>query len=254
MKCLVKGCENDAFQNMLCKEHFDPEKQPPENAATTGRTPRERMPVGQQMSLAAHAALLLSGKLAGSLVKGYKGLFSLTPKERARIFEHIGSTSLKEGRETDSVSAFESAVELDPGNPDALCKLGKAYAATGEHEKARKCFGRVVELVPDDAEAVQAMGEACYNCEDFESALKRLTKARSLFPQSDKIAYLIGLTYDKLGAFEKAVKFLQSAVNMNPREAKYYYSLGFAYDSNGMKEKALENFKKAMELEKVQPK
>jgi tetratricopeptide (TPR) repeat protein len=254
MKCLVKGCENDAFQNMLCKDHFDPEKQPPKNAVTAGKTPRGRMSVGRQTSLAAHAALLLSGKLAGSLVKGYKGLFSLTPKEQAQIFEHIGSTSLKEGREADSVSAFESAVELDPDNPDALCKLGKAYAATGEHEKARNCFGKAVGLAPDDAEALQAMGEACYSCEDFESALQHLTKARSLSPQSDQIAYLIGLTYDKLGAFEKAVKSLQSAVNMNPREAKYYYSLGFTYDSNGMKEKALENFKKAMELEKVQPK
>jgi tetratricopeptide (TPR) repeat protein len=250
MECIVKGCDGEAVKNKMCKEHYDPEKLPVGEKKAAGQACGHAASIGRQASLALHTALLVSGKLAGRLVRGYNNLIRVSPRERAEILEHIGSTILRRGKKEDSLSAFEDAVTLDAGNPEAHYNLGRAYAAAERFQKACASFTKALALDADYVEAHEALGEASYNCEDYASALKHLTKARAASPESESITYYLGLTHDKLKAFDKAIKFLQAAVDMNPRNAKYYYSLGFAYDSKGNKEEALENFKKAMELEK----
>jgi tetratricopeptide (TPR) repeat protein len=250
MKCIVRGCENEADEGALCREHYDPEKKPPPTPNARGGAPTGFMNLESRLNLAACTLFLISGKLAGGLVRGYNNLFALTKAERARIFEHIGSAVLKKGRKGDSLLAFEKAVQLDPANPGGFRRLGDAYAATGDLEKARESYAKALELNPDYEEVHEALGQIYYDQKNYEAAVESLTRARTFAPRSDTVAYLLGLAYDKLGAHEQAIKILETAIDLNPREVKYYYTLGFVYDSKGMKDKALESFKKAVELEK----
>jgi len=249
MKCIVKGCENEAGENMLCLEHYDPQKKPAPAPKAHAVTP-DGLTFESRMNLAAHTLFLVSGKIAGKLVRAYNGLFALSKEERAQIFEHIGTTELKKGRKTDSLAAFETAVKLDPANAEGFRRLGDAYVAVEDLEKACQSYNKALELNPEYEEVYESLGQVYYDQTNYEAALKCLTKARTLAPQNDKIAYLAGLAYDKLGALDKAIKFVETAIDLNPREVKYYYSLGFIYDSKDMKDKAVENFKKAVELEK----
>ncbi len=252
MKCIVKGCENNVFEKMLCQEHYDPEKQVEDARTAKRNSAGEGLVMQRQASLLMHTALLVSGKIAGKLVRGYASLFSVSPQERALILDHLATADLKKGRKTKSLEAFQNAVKLDPENPATHFKLGEFYLASAQFDKACESFNSALELDPESVEVCQALGEAYYNCEDFKSALKYLRKAVRLSPHNEKINYLIGLTHDKLGSFENAIKFLQAAVDLNPRNIAYYYSLGFVYESNGKKDQALENFKKALELEKTE--
>lgn len=250
MKCIVKGCENEAVKQMLCEEHYDPAKQVPDDNKGAGKHTPEKPSLGRPLALFAHTALLISGKLAGKLVRGYSSLFTLSGQERAQILDHVASADLKKGHKARSLSAFENAAKLDPDNPEVYRRLGEAYLAAEEYEKACTTFRKVLELDPECAEVSEALGEAYYHCEDYKSAEKYLAKAKSLSQDSEKATYLLGMTYDKLGKVDKAIKFLQAAIDMNPRNVKYYYTLGFVYEANQMKDQALENFKKAVELER----
>jgi len=250
MKCIVKGCENEAVEAMMCRDHYDPRKSPPPAPQAQSGAPTGFMNLESRLNLAACTLFLVSGKLAGGLVRGYNKLFALTKAERARIFEHVGATVMKKGRKADSLVAFETAVKLDPANPEGFRKLGDAYAAAGNLPKAGESYNKALELNPNCEEVYEALGQVYYDQKNYEAALKCLTRARTFAPQNDAIAYLIGLAYDKLGVHDRAIQFVETAIDLNPREVKYYYSLGFIYDSKDMKDKALENFKKAVELEK----
>lgn len=251
MKCIVKGCENDVFKGDLCEEHYDPEKRAEDEGAATGEDVSSKIHLGLRASLLMHTVLLISGKIAGKLVLGYRRLFSLSTQERAQILDYVATVDLKKGRKAKSLTAFQDAVKLDPENPATHFSLGAFYTKSGQFEKACESFKKALELDPESIEVNHAMGEACYNLEDYKSALKYLRKAFKLSPQSEKVNYLIGLTHDKLGSFDNAVKFLQASVDINPRCIEYYYSLGFVYEANGQKDEALANFKKAVELEKA---
>lgn len=251
MKCIVKGCENEAFKEHLCEAHYDPDAPAVGHSAVSDKGRVDKGTIGRQMAMFGHGALLIAGKLAGMLVSKYNRIFTLSKEERARILDQIGASELRKGRKTHSLSVFEKVVDLDPNNPESHYRLGKACLAAEQFEKACENFHRVLELDNDFAPAYEGLGETYYSREDFKSALKYLKKAKGLAPNNEKVVYLIGLANDKLGSFGEAIKFLQQAIDMSPRNAKYYYSLGFAYDSRGEKDKALENFKRAMELEKT---
>ncbi len=249
MKCIVKGCKNEAVKQNLCREHYDPEQ--PAADEITAAAARTIMPVGQRASLLMHSALLVSGKIAGSLVHGYRRLFSISSNERAQILDQVAKANFKKGRRSKSLDALKLAVRTDPENPMAQLKLGEFYLTSGEYEKACQSLGKALELAPDSVEICQALGEAYYHREEYKSALKFLKKGHKLSPENEKLNYLIGLTHDKLGSQQDAIKFLQIVIDMNPRCVEYYYSLGFAYESSGNKDEALLNFKKAIELERT---
>jgi len=253
MKCLVKGCEKDAVRQMLCEDHYDPEKKIAPSQPPAAKKSKESMPFGKRMSLAVHTMLIVSGKVAGNLVNAYNNVFELTKRERAEIFHALGSEDLKKGRQADSLAAFENAVELDPDNPEVHRKIGEAYLAADDFEKARQSLRKALELKPDYAEVYELLGAAYYNRDSFGPALTYLEKASQLSQDNDEVAYLLGMTHDKLKQFDKAIEFVQRAIDLNPRQVKYYYSLGFLFDSIGEKDKALENFKKSVELEKSSP-
>ncbi|HIJ66236.1 MAG TPA: tetratricopeptide repeat protein [Candidatus Hydrogenedentes bacterium] len=250
MKCIVKGCKKEASKRRLCEDHFDPDNEAASDEQSQDETLPARPAGARTAALFGHTALLVCGKIAGRLVRAYNNLFALTSQERAQILDHIAATDMKRGRRTRSLATFENAVKLDPENPEVYRKLGKAYLAAEQFEKARDTFQTALKLDPKCMEVHEALGEAHYHCEDYKSAVKHLEKAFSSAPENHQAAYLLGLAHDKLGAFEKAVKFLQAAIDLSPRNVKYYYSLGFVYECKGMKDEALENFKKAVELER----
>jgi hypothetical protein len=68
MKCIVKGCQNEASENMLCAEHYDPEKKPAPAAKAHGAKPGG-LNFESRLSLAAHTLFLISGKIAGRIVR-----------------------------------------------------------------------------------------------------------------------------------------------------------------------------------------
>ena len=249
MECIVKGCKNEAVNQTLCEEHYDPE-QPADDEMRTDGT-RKTMPLEQRASLLAHSALLVSGKIAGSLVHGYRKMFSISSHERAQILDQVARVNFRKGRKSKSLDALKLAVRTDPENPAAHLNLGKFYMASADYEKACESLGKALELASESVEICQALGEAYYNREEYKSALKFLKKGHKLTPENEKLNYLIGLTHDKLGSHDDAIKFLQAAIDKNPRCVEYYYSLGFAYESSGNKDEALLNFKKAIELEKT---
>jgi Flp pilus assembly protein TadD len=69
----------------------------------------------------------------------------------------IGSLHLALGRQAEGVARLERAVALNPRHPDALLRLGAAYALAGRTTQARDVLLRVQQLAPDNEQVRQLL-------------------------------------------------------------------------------------------------
>jgi tetratricopeptide (TPR) repeat protein len=78
-------------------------------------------------------------------------------EENAQVLYMIGSLHLALGRQVEGVARLERAVALNPRHPDALLRLGAAYALAGRTAQARDVLLRVQQLAPDNEQVRQLL-------------------------------------------------------------------------------------------------
>jgi Tfp pilus assembly protein PilF len=58
----------------------------------------------------------------------------------------LGVIYAQQSRNTDALTAFKRAVQLDPTQPDAHYRLGRLYTALGQKEDAQMEFNKTKDL------------------------------------------------------------------------------------------------------------
>lgn len=114
---------------------------------------------------------------------------------------------LEEGEPREAIKLLERAIKLDMRFARAVLALGKAYASTGDYNRARRAFRHLTELEPDDPEAQVLHAAAAVRCERLEDARKALARAIKLDPDYKQAYRYAAQLYDRLGEPEKARKF-----------------------------------------------
>jgi tetratricopeptide (TPR) repeat protein len=79
-----------------------------------------------------------------------------------------GNELVKAGKPREAMVRFEKAIELEPGNCDALVGLGVSFARKGKGESAAKWYRAFLKACPDDKRA----GYARQTLRAFEAAKK----------------------------------------------------------------------------------
>ncbi|MDM8521598.1 tetratricopeptide repeat protein [Anaerolineales bacterium HSG6] len=132
----------------------------------------------------------------------------------------VGNEHFQNGQLEEAVSAYQKAIELDPGYQGAYVNLGVAYYQQEKFELAETQYKKALELDPSD-------GDVAYNL-------------GALYLQQ---ALLKGGDQPDEAAFERAIQQLEQAIELTPGLAEPHFSLGVAYLSLGKRDEA----KKAME-------
>jgi Tetratricopeptide repeat len=88
--------------------------------------------------------------------KGGKGQLAPEHQESAAEDETVGAYYLSIKNWKGALSRFESAVVLDPENPDVYWGLGEAQRHLGKFTEARASYEKLVEYDPDSRRAKEA--------------------------------------------------------------------------------------------------
>lgn len=153
--------------------------------------------------------------------------------------DHIGASTYIEkgwslislGEPAGAIQALDRALELSPGDPQALSLLGWAQMLAEQYDDALSTFSKVLMKEPANALARVNVGYICLKKKIFGEAIEHLSRVIRI--DNDRKAslyahYYLGLVYLERGMMADAESFLRKALTLGPNLIEAYYDLGRA--------------------------
>jgi tetratricopeptide (TPR) repeat protein len=241
------------------------------------------LPSGAQDSRTSEARRLLA---AGSYEQAAHLLEDGLKKQpdNAGIHLLLGQVYAVEGRRTESIQQFTTAIELRPDSAATYDALGVALNSFAEFDQARKAFEQAIAIDPHMPQARVNLAMSLAQAGDAPGATEQLETAIRLRPNDATAAtahYLLAKIYADhdnqraldelavavriqpgdqeawlaLGQLRRATNdgpgtlaALQRAVACNPRDADAQYELGSEYLAQGNARQAVVHLQTAREL------
>ncbi len=163
--------------------------------------------------------------------------------------DHLGASTYIEkgwslislGDPPGAIQALNRALELSPGDPEALSLLGWAEMLLEQYDDALATFSKVLVKEPANALARVNVGYICLKKKIFGEAIEHLSRVIRL--DNDRKAtlyahYYLGLVYLERGMMTDAESFLRKAIALGPNLIEAYYDLGRAQWFSGRHELA----------------
>jgi tetratricopeptide (TPR) repeat protein len=149
----------------------------------------------------------------------------------ASTFIEKGWSLIALGDSAAAMGALQKALELSPGNPQALTLLGWAEMLADRLDDALATFSKVLAREPGNALARVNVGYICLKKRIFGEAIEHLSRVIRLAndPRATLYAhYYLGLVYLERGMYTDARSFLEKAIGLGPNLIEAYYDLGRA--------------------------
>jgi tetratricopeptide (TPR) repeat protein len=175
-------------------------------------------------------------QLAADDGAGEPKLVADRPQVRA---DHLGASTFVEkgwslislGDHAGAVQALTRALELAPGELQAVSLLGWAQMLGHQYDEALGTFSRVLTQEPTNALARVNVGYICLRKRIFGEAIEHLSRAIRL--DNDRKAtlyanYYLGLVYLERDMHLDAQNFLSKAIALGPNLIEAYFDLGRA--------------------------
>ena len=188
-------------------------------------------------------------------------LAALPPKVRA---DHLGASTFIEkgwslislGDHAAAVQALNRALQLAPGDIQAVSLLGWALMLGNEYDQALGAFSKVLAQEPANALARVNVGYICLKKRIFGEAIEHLSRAIRL--DNDRKAtlyahYYLGLVYLERDMHLDAQTFLTKAIALGPNLVEAYYDLGRAQWFGGDPEGAKTTWRKGATANRFAP-
>ena len=152
------------------------------------------------------------------------------------------------GQSAEALTAYEKALELNPGLTALRAPLGTLYYGVGNYEKAEINLKQALALKPDDTRLQDLYGLVLYRLGRDGEAAKALEKAVATNRKNPTTYYYLGEVYDRLNRPAEAVAAYRSTLELDPKFTEAYYDLGVAYYNRGNYAEAAKNYEQAIAL------
>jgi Flp pilus assembly protein TadD len=185
----------------------------------------------------------------------------------------------------EAAEVYKQAIELSPSDADLRSKLGLAYAAMGEGERAKREYERALKVNPASLNARNYLGAYFMQKSLWEQAVEQFQEVIRLAPEHADARNNLGISYYQLGKVREAEAELRKALALRPGSkeikenlekvttapaatslarleqevrsqadsARAHYELGSAYGNMGELEKASREFAIALRLDPRNP-
>jgi tetratricopeptide (TPR) repeat protein len=184
-------------------------------------------------------------RIAGNIDKAESDYVSIL----ADGYQKLGRTYAAQGDHHAAVTALESAVKYRPNFPDALVDLSIALFNTGQFKPALVRLDSAVALNPDNPAAYHMRGKCFFMLNEFEKAAMDLQKALQLAPRDYDVAYTLALANLKLKQVPAAQKIFDRMISQLGDRPQLRILIARAYRQTGYLEQAIDEFKKAVALD-----
>jgi tetratricopeptide (TPR) repeat protein len=141
-------------------------------------------------------------------------------------FAYLAEAQADSGDFASAKSSAETAIDLDPQNPDALRALGYAFDVFGRYDDALYHYQRSLERDPNQPHVMNAIGRIYLIQGNSDNAIKTFQRVIEMDPGNDEAHFQLGGAYQFLGEFGKARVALDKAVDLNPMRLRAWTRRG----------------------------
>jgi tetratricopeptide (TPR) repeat protein len=166
-------------------------------------------------------------------------------KEKETEYFKKGEAHLNAGETDLAISAYSSAIEINPKKADYYNQRGVAYFRNEDYYRAISDFYRAVEILPKYHRPFHNMAFSKYQLQDFMLALADVDTAIAIDGEYVASHNLRGLILNELGKTEEARVSFDRAMQLDDKDPDFPYNVGYTYFEERNYEKALEFFLKA---------
>jgi len=131
-------------------------------------------------------------------------------------------------------NCLETALSLDPDEPDYHARLAGVFQAQNKPKLAEKSAREALELDPDHADAHIFLSQALLDLSRKDEALHHARRAVELEPQSDDAHSVLGLALLRTGDKDGALDHISEALRLNPENAAARHNLILAMGAKNL--------------------
>lgn len=166
-----------------------------------------------------------------------------------RVEEHlrIGSAAHRSGDFVQARAAYDTALRLDPNQPDALQLLALIDKAEGHIPEAITRMRRSLEVKPQPAVAYN-LGVTLWDAGKPQEAIESYLQAVKLKPDYADARMNLANSYMALSRYAEALNYYESLLTLTPQDANLYYNLGKLLTLLQLHAKAEEAYQRAIFL------
>jgi protein O-GlcNAc transferase len=134
----------------------------------------------------------------------------------ALFWKVLGAALWQQGKTDDSLGPMYRAVELTPGDVDALCNLGAALEDHGLPKEAERLYRQALAIAPDHVTTLSNLGDTLRQQHKLVEAQSLLERALSIQPDNDKAHNNLGCVLRMNGQLDAALDHLNRALKISP--------------------------------------
>jgi serine/threonine-protein kinase len=166
--------------------------------------------------------------------------------DSTRADGHVALAALANaaGRPADAISAYRTAISLQPSLDVAHRQLGRLLADSGRVDEGLQEMTRAIALRPESWSNHYTIAVAYYALARYREAVPHLRRVAELQPDYGAAYSLLGVIHHRMGELSQAVGYYEHATRLD-NSAAAYSNLGTAYYDTRRYAEALAAYQKA---------
>lgn len=145
--------------------------------------------------------------------------------DRPESYLNLGLLYLARRDFSESESAYEAALKIDPRFVPAYVNLADLYRIQGKNARGAALLRDALVQMPNNAELHSALGLALVRQQQTPAAVDHMRRAAELAPTAARYTYLYAVALNSTGKTQQALAALSKAHQQHPNDRDILYAL-----------------------------
>ncbi|MDX6464507.1 MAG: hypothetical protein QOE55_8204, partial [Acidobacteriaceae bacterium] len=177
-------------------------------------------------------------------ISAFESALRLDPKSWESHYD-LGITLLTSRNPKRAIVELQTASRLKPNSEQILLPLGAALSELNRQDEAIEVFQTILKADPQSVKAIDGLTKALIAERRYTAAIAELKNA----PADEVLQLNLAVAYSKNGDTNEALKVLSATVKQHPSYAQGHFNMGAVYVQQNRFGEAAQEFKEALRLD-----
>lgn len=155
--------------------------------------------------------------------------FETLDVDKASELLNRGTELLGQGKISEAIELYQTAIKLNPEDEDAHYNLAIALGRHGQHDAAIKEYQEALRIYPDYTEAHINLGNLLVARKQIPEAIQHFREALKIAPDSASAHNNLGNALGREGNLDAAIDSFKEAVRLKPDYIEARFNLANSY-------------------------